>query len=90
MVFNLSSIDQTMPYLITLCQVAISSLVLTHVKLELTHVKLNSSHVELNSIYADRFYPCEATFNTHRFKVCLHITDFSPFNAAPFKGPFYY
>ena len=23
-------------------------------------------------------------------KVCLHVTDFSPFNAAPFNGPFYY
>ena len=23
-------------------------------------------------------------------KVCLHVTDFSPFNAAPFNSPFYY
>ena len=26
----------------------------------------------------------------HRFKVCLHVTDFSPFNDAPFNDPFYY
>ena len=32
----------------------------------------------------------ENSYSVSSVKVCLHVTDFSPFNAAPFNGPFYY
>ena len=33
---------------------------------------------------------CQSVSSVQTVKVCLHITDFSPFNVAPFNGPFYY
>ena len=31
-----------------------------------------------------------ASSSVQTSKVCLHVKDFSPFNAALFNGPFYY